>query len=114
MYLAFISGYQSIMMAPTEILVNQHAKNFEQIAKKLNITYAVLTSSTPKSQRDIILEGVKNGTIKCLFGTQSLFSDEIKYKAVQLLRGISSELSYENIIEKFKAIGADIVRITEE
>jgi len=84
MYLSAISNHQSVMMAPTEILANQHFNNFTKIAQKFNISYALLTSSTTKVQRDFILNGLKNGTIKCVFGTQSLFSSDVIYNDLAL------------------------------
>ncbi|MCQ2409213.1 MAG: DEAD/DEAH box helicase [Clostridia bacterium] len=84
MYLASLSGHQAVMMAPTEILASQHAKNFEKIALKLNISYSLLTSSTPKTKRDAILNGLYAGNISCVFGTHSLFSEDVRYKDLSL------------------------------
>lgn len=84
MYLSSLSGHQSVMMAPTEILAAQHVNNFEKIASKLNISYSLLTSSTPKAKREAILNGLRSGNISCVFGTQSVFSDDVIYKDLTL------------------------------
>ncbi len=79
-YLASISGKQSAIMVPTEILARQHAEKFAPIAEKLHIKYALLTSSTTPSYRKEILMGLKDGTISCVIGTNALVSDDVEYK----------------------------------
>lgn len=82
--LAAKGGRQAALMAPTEILADQHAKKFGAIAKELGIRYALLTSSVCQSERKKILAGLKNGYYQCVIGTNSLVSDDVEYKNLAL------------------------------
>ncbi|MDO5329506.1 MAG: ATP-dependent DNA helicase RecG [Coriobacteriia bacterium] len=73
------SGYQSMMMAPTEILVQQHEKTF----RDFGIKFDVLTSST--KNRDEILEKFRNGEIDLLLGTHALLEDDVLPKNLSLV-----------------------------
>lgn len=83
-YVACILSHQSCIMAPTEILAKQHAKKFEPIAKRLNINYALLTSSTPKNERKEILAKLKTGEISLLIGTNAVNSDDVVFDDLAL------------------------------
>ena len=63
MYANYLSGYQSALMAPTEILATQHFSNLKDIFKDFNLNMALLTGSTPKKEKDLIYEELKNGDI---------------------------------------------------
>jgi len=78
------SGNQAALMAPTEILANQHAENFKGIADRLGIQYALLTSSTCESERKSILERLAGGSVDCVIGTQSIISDNVKFRNLYL------------------------------
>jgi len=80
MYLAALNGYQSALMAPTEILAKQHFANFNKFFEKINLKVTLLTSSTSRLEKELISNDLKNGEIQCVIGTQSLISDEVKYK----------------------------------
>ena len=82
--LAAKGGRQAALMAPTEILAEQHAKKFGAIAKALGIRYALLTSSVCQSERKKILAGLKNGYYQCVIGTNSLVSDDVDYQNLAL------------------------------
>lgn len=84
LWLAAKGGKQAALMAPTEILAEQHAKKFEAIAKKSGIRYALLTSSVCQSERKKILAGLKNGYYQCVIGTNSLVSDDVEYQNLAL------------------------------
>lgn len=82
--LAAKGGKQAALMAPTEILAEQHAKKFGSIAKESGIRYALLTSSVCQSERKKILAGLKNGYYQCVIGTNSLVSDDVEYQNLAL------------------------------
>lgn len=84
LWLAAKGGKQAALMAPTEILAEQHAKKFGAIAKKSGIRYALLTSSVCHSERKKILAGLKNGYYQCVIGTNSLVSDDVEYQNLAL------------------------------
>ena len=84
MYLASFSHRQCALMAPTEILAKQHAEKFAPLAKSLGINFALLTSSTLSAERKRILTGLKDGSIDCIIGTNSVVGDEVEYKDLAL------------------------------
>ncbi len=73
-------GRQSALMAPTEILAKQHAEKFRHLAENAGINFALLTSSTPQMERRFIEDGLKDGSISCVIGTQSIISQTVEYK----------------------------------
>ena len=79
LYATIKAGYQTAIMAPTEILANQHFETFFEFFKDLNISVALLTSSTPKKERNIILSLLEVGEIELLIGTHSLIQEDVKF-----------------------------------
>lgn len=84
-YLNFLSGYQSALMAPTEILAEQHYKSIQKTLGKFNMKIALLTGSLKKKERDAIIEDLKNGEIDLLIGTHALISNDVEYKKLGLV-----------------------------
>ena len=85
MMIAVENGYQAILMAPTELLAEQHFNNFIKYNEKLNMRIEILTGSTKSSKRKQILNDINNGNIDILIGTHSLTNNEIKYKSLGLI-----------------------------
>lgn len=77
---AAFGGRQSALMAPTEILAEQHAAAFKKIADKLCVSFCLMTSSMSAPERRRCEEGLANGDIMCAIGTQALIADSVKYK----------------------------------
>lgn len=73
-------GYQAVMMAPTEILAQQHFKNLEPIATKMDVRTALMTRSTPAGEREEILKDLQAGRILLVFGTHALIQEDVKFK----------------------------------
>ncbi|GIL22844.1 MAG: ATP-dependent DNA helicase RecG [Bacteroidota bacterium] len=84
MLLAVGSGAQATLMAPTEILAQQHYANLKKYADKMDIPIALLTGSIKKSQRRPIHEALEDGTLKILVGTHALLEDGVKFKQLGL------------------------------
>ena len=80
MYGNFLSGYQSALMVPTEILATQHYNSIKQILSKTNIKIELLIGSLPKKEKDIIHERLANGDIDMIIGTHALIQDDVEYK----------------------------------
>ncbi len=78
------SANQAALMVPTEILAKQHCEKFRSIADKLGISFALLTSSTRESEKKIILSGLADGSLNCVIGTQSVISENVKFKKLTL------------------------------
>ena len=84
MLLAMDNGFQACLMAPTEILANQHFIGLSELAKKLNLNIKILTGSTKTSDRKIIHEELKNGSLQILIGTHALLEDKVKFHSLGL------------------------------
>ncbi len=84
MLLALDNGFQACLMAPTEILANQHFIGLSELAKTLDINIRILTGSTKIAQRRIIHEKLENGTLQILIGTHALLEDKVKFKNLGL------------------------------
>ena len=84
MLLAKDNGFQSCLMAPTEILANQHFIGLSELANGLNISIKILTGSSKTSERKIIHEALENGTLDILIGTHALLEDKVKFQNLGL------------------------------
>lgn len=84
MLLAIGSHAQTALMAPTEILAQQHFKNLKRYADKMGITIELLTGSTKKSDRKRIHTALIDGTLKILIGTHALLEEEVQFNNLGL------------------------------
>jgi ATP-dependent DNA helicase RecG len=75
---------QATLMAPTEILAQQHYANLKKYADRMNIPIALLTGSVKKSQRKPIHEKLQSGELKILIGTHALLEEEVKFHKLGL------------------------------
>lgn len=73
------SGYQSALMAPTEILAIQHYNNLKNFLAGYDIEVALLTGSTTKKDKQEVYNGLKNGSISMVVGTHALIQEEVEY-----------------------------------
>lgn len=73
------NGYQSALMAPTEILAAQHYKTMLKFFENTDINAALLTGSLRKKEKDIIKEKLKNGEIDLLVGTHAIIQDDVEF-----------------------------------
>ncbi|WP_396196054.1 ATP-dependent DNA helicase RecG [Flavobacterium sp.] len=79
MLLAKDNGFQSCLMAPTEILANQHFNGISELAQQLNLTIKLLTGSTKTAERKEIHEALENGALDLLIGTHALLEDKVQF-----------------------------------
>lgn len=84
MLLAIDNGFQSCLMAPTEILANQHFKTVSKFLCKMNIGVELLTGSTSKKNRQVIHENLISGKTKILIGTHAVLEEIVKFKNLGL------------------------------
>ncbi len=84
MLLALDNGFQACLMAPTEILANQHFIGLSELASSMNLNIKILTGSSKIAQRRIIHEELENGTLNILIGTHALLEDKVKFKNLGL------------------------------
>ncbi len=84
-YLNYLSHHQSALMAPTEILANQHYKNIKGLLDIFNIKTEILTGSTKNKDKEVILKKLLNGEIDLIIGTHSLINSNVKFKSLGLV-----------------------------
>ena len=85
MYINYLSGYQSAMMAPTEILATQHYENMLKLFKDTNIKIGLLVGSMKKSEKNKVCKELEEGNIDFLVGTHALISDNVKFNNLGLV-----------------------------
>jgi ATP-dependent DNA helicase RecG len=84
MLLAADNGYQSCLMAPTEILARQHFAGLQKLLKDLPVNIRILTGSTKAAERREILKQLEAGEIRLVVGTHALLEDTVKFKNLGL------------------------------
>ncbi|HNC65294.1 MAG TPA: ATP-dependent DNA helicase RecG, partial [Chitinophagales bacterium] len=84
MLMAFDNNYQAALMAPTEILAQQHFQNIQEVLNGMDVKIELLTGSTKTKQRKIILEQLKNGELNGIIGTHALIEDQVIFKNLGL------------------------------
>lgn len=85
MLIALDNGFQTCLMAPTEILANQHFETISELLKPLNITIGLLTGSTKAKARRVLHEALQNGEMQILIGTHALLEDVVQFKNIGLV-----------------------------
>ncbi len=85
MYATFLSGYQSALMAPTEILAKQHFTNIKQLFSNFDVNIELLTGGQSKKEHQNILAKLKTGEINIIIGTHALISDDVEFKNLGLV-----------------------------
>ena len=84
MLIALDNDFQSCLVAPTEILAQQHFHSLEEQLKKLNSSVALLTGSSTKKERQAIHQGLQSGELNILIGTHAVFEDTVQFKNLGL------------------------------
>ena len=79
------NGYQGALMAPTEILANQHYLGIKERLEKIGLRVELLTSSIKGKKKNEILEGIASGEIDIVIGTHSLIEDDVVFKKLGLI-----------------------------
>ncbi|KPJ72863.1 hypothetical protein AMJ52_04840, partial [candidate division TA06 bacterium DG_78] len=84
MLVAIENGYQSVLMAPTEILAEQHYINLSDLFAKIGINVTLLTSSIKTKEKKEIIQKIASGEAKLIFGTHALIEENIVFKNLGL------------------------------
>ena len=79
------NGYQGALMAPTEILANQHYLGIKERLEKIGLRVEVLTSSIKGKKKEKLIEEIKEGLVDIVIGTHSLIEDEVVFKKLGLI-----------------------------
>ena len=80
MLIAIDNGFQTCIMAPTEILANQHYETIKSLVGDDFIEVALLTGSTKQKDRKVLHQNLESGELKILIGTHTLIEDKVQYK----------------------------------
>lgn len=80
MLMAVDKSYQALFIAPTEILAEQHFKNFEELTSHLNIKIGLLTGSLRSKAKKELIQSIADGEIDIIVGTHALFQANLQYK----------------------------------
>ncbi|MBK8660047.1 MAG: ATP-dependent DNA helicase RecG [Bacteroidetes bacterium] len=85
MLMALDNGYQACLMAPTEILANQHFDSVTEVLRGLHIEVALLTGNVKGKQRKYVLDGLANGSIQIVIGTHALIEDTVVFNNIGMV-----------------------------
>lgn len=80
MLIAIDNGFQACLMAPTEVLANQHFSTISTMLNGLNLNIGLLTGSTPKTERIQLHSALLDGSLNILIGTHALLEDTVQFK----------------------------------
>jgi ATP-dependent DNA helicase RecG len=80
MLIALDNGFQATLMAPTEILANQHYNTLTRMLGNMEVSIELLTGSTPKKKREDIQQRLKDGSLHILIGTHALIEETVQFK----------------------------------
>ncbi len=97
LYNAILNGHQAVIMAPTEILASQHYETLQKIFEKYDVKIGLLsrtqfqilnytfTTKAKKSQKQEVIEKIKDGTVQIVIGTHALLTEDVKFKKLGLV-----------------------------
>ena len=79
------NGYQACMMAPTEILANQHYDTIRELLYGMDVRVELLTGSIKGKRREAILSGLLTGDVQILIGTHAVIEDTVNFASLGLV-----------------------------
>ncbi len=85
MYINYLAGYQSSMMAPTEILARQHYDNMTKLFKDTDVKVGLLVGSMKKSEKNKVYKQLEDGSLDMVVGTHALISEDVKFNNLGLV-----------------------------
>ncbi len=85
MYINYLAGYQSSLMAPTEILARQHYDNMTKLFSKTDVKIGLLVGSMKASEKKKVCKQLEDGTIDMVVGTHALLSDNVAFNNLGLV-----------------------------
>jgi len=85
MYINYLAGYQSALMAPTEILARQHYDGMQKLFADAGIKIEILIGSMKKKEKEKIRQDLEEGKIDFLIGTHAILTDNVKFKNLGLV-----------------------------
>ncbi len=107
MLIAITDGAQAALMAPTEILANQHFLNIKKLLEGFGVNTGLIIGGQKKSEREKTLEDIASGKINLVVGTHALFEEAIEFKNLRLV--VIDEQHRFGVIQRSKFIEKGIV-----
>ncbi len=84
-YITVKNGYQAVLMAPTDVLANQHYKSFCKVFEPLGIRCELLTSGLKKREKERVYDNIETGFAEIVIGTHALIQDRVRYSSLGLV-----------------------------
>ncbi len=84
LYLAVLNGYQGVMMAPTEILAEQHLISIKEILEPLGVKVGLLVGSLKKKEKEKLLEQISTGEVQVVVGTHAIIQEGVAFNNLAL------------------------------
>lgn len=84
MLLAVDNGFQAALMAPTEILANQHFHTLQELLKDMPVKLALLTGSTKATERKLLFPALADGSLQIIVGTHALIEEKVAFRNLGL------------------------------
>lgn len=113
-YNAFLNGYQAAMMAPTEILAQQHYQSLAKLFERFDINVGLLTGSLTKKQKKEVINEIRNGHINVAVGTHALLTECVDFKNLGIV-AVDEQHRFgveQRKLIKEKALGAHFLSMT--
>ena len=85
MYFAFLNGYQSVLMVPTEVLARQHYNNAKSIFESFGVNVVFLSGAMKSKEREQAINLIAQGDADVIVGTHAVFSNDVKFKKLSLI-----------------------------
>lgn len=85
LYTVFLNGGQGVLMAPTEILAQQHFYSLQKLFSNTDLKISLLTGSVSKKERKNIVQGIVDGSIDIMVGTHALLTEDVSFKNLNLV-----------------------------
>ncbi len=85
MLIALDNGFQACLMAPTELLANQHFATISNFLEGMSISVYLLTGSTKKNERELLHEQLRSGELHIIIGTHALLEDVVQFNNLGLV-----------------------------
>ena len=106
MLIAADNNYQAVLMAPTEILADQHFKNISKLLEKFNYEITLIIGGQKKKERELFLSKIEKGLSKIIIGTHALFEEKVKFKNLGLI--ITDEQHRFGVIQRARLVNKGI------
>lgn len=102
MLIVITNGYQAVLMAPTEILADQHFKRISQMLEPFGIKVSILIGGQKKSERNRIVNDISSGSTQLIIGTHALIEENVEYNKLGLI--VIDEQHRFGVVQRSKLI----------